>query len=124
MHIKKIRKQILDSFLENLAGISDKEYQKRVWIEGKGPECDDFDETVCDFFDLGEPIFDNYKGYGITDSQYLLLIKFRKELDAFLSGPNQIHYLPREFIDIPEWKKIMEMAKEVLKAFHYEKKTR
>jgi hypothetical protein len=40
------RKQILASILETIKGISDKEYQKRVWIRGEGTEVDDFDETL------------------------------------------------------------------------------
>ena|SRR3990167_6944741 len=114
-NIIRIRKQILDSFLENLSGISNKEYQKRIWIEGRGPECDDFTETVCDFFDLGEYIFNNYKDYNITDSQQELLERFRKEFRAF-SDKNDF---PEEFIDTPEWERIMNLAKEVLKAFNY-----
>ena len=117
--IVKIRKQILDSFLENLKGISDKEYQKRVWIKGHGPECDDFTETVCDFFDLGEYIFDNYKGYPITEQQQKLLDKFRKDFETFVDGKRP--YLPEDFIDTPEWERIMNLAKEVLKAFNYQK---
>jgi hypothetical protein len=31
------------------------------------------------------------------------------------------YYLPQLFIDTPEWGKIMEMAKEVLKAFNFHK---
>ena len=113
--IIKVRKQILDSFLENLAGISDKEYQKRVWIEGRGPECDDFVETVCDFFDLGEYIFDNYEGYNITEPQQKILNEFRKEFKAFSDEKD----FPEKFIDTPEWTKITEMAKEILKVFNY-----
>lgn len=44
------RKYILNEHLRNISHISDKEYQKRVWIRGQGPECDDFDETVNYFF--------------------------------------------------------------------------
>jgi len=43
-------KQILNSFIENIAGMSDQEYQERVWVNGAGPECDDIDDTICDFF--------------------------------------------------------------------------
>lgn len=117
------RKYILNEFLVNISGISDVEYQKRVWIRGEGPECDDFTETVCHFFDDGNPIIENYKDYGIIDSQYQLLVKFRDEFDAFCNGPALKYYLPQDFIDTPEWGKIMEMAKEVLKAFNYEKKS-
>ena len=49
------REQILISVLETIKDISDKEYQRRVWIEGRGPECHDFDEAVCDFFGDGDP---------------------------------------------------------------------
>ena len=114
----KIKKQVLDNFLQNLYFISDKEYQKRVWIEARGPEVHDFDEAACDFFDLGECIFNNHESYGITDNQYNLLIKFRNEFEAFSDKNNW----PDDFIDTPEWAKIMEMAKEVLKAFNYQKK--
>ena len=113
------RKQILEEFLKNLHRISNKEYQRRIWIEGRGPECHDFDEAVCDFFGDGDPIIENYKDFGITESQYHLLIKFRDEFNDFCRGPALEYYLPQLFIDTPEWEKIMEMAKEVLKAFNF-----
>ena len=72
----KIRKKILEEFLYNLHIISNKSYQKRVWIEAKGPEVHSFDNAVCDFFDLGEYIFDNYEGYNITEQQQKILDKF------------------------------------------------
>jgi len=110
------RKYILNEFLRNISGISDIEYQKRVWIRGEGP---DFDEAVCHFFDDGDPILNNHKDFGITDRQYKLLIKFRDEFRAFSDDPRW--FLPQEFIDTPEWAKIMDMAKEILKAFNYQK---
>lgn len=109
------KKQILHSFLETVEGISDKEYQKRVWIRGEGPEVDDFDETVCYFFDDGDPILKNYKEFGITDSQYKLLSEFRDQFESF----SDENYWPPMFIDSPEWTKITIRAKEVLEAFHY-----
>lgn len=109
------RKQILDSFLDNLYRISDKEYQKRVWIKGQGPECHDFDEAVCDFFADGDPILKDYKSFELIESQYHLLKKFRDEFRIFADENDS----PEEFIDTPGWNKITEMAKEVLKAFNY-----
>lgn len=111
------RKYILNEHLRNIHHISDKEYQKRVWIQGKGPECDDFDETCCHFFDDGDPILENYKDFGITEAQYKVLRKFR---DAFRTFSDENNW-PPEFIDTPEWAKIMSLAKEVLKAFNYRK---
>jgi len=115
------RKQILTSVLETIEGISDKEYQKRVWIRGEGPEVDDFDETTCNFFQDGNGVIQNYKDFGLTDKQHQMLAKFRDEFDAFCSGPALKHYLPENFIDTPEWERIMSLAKEVLKAFDYKK---
>jgi len=111
------KKQILTSVLETIEGISDKGYQKRVWIRGEGPECYDFDEACCDFFGDGDPLIENYKDFGITESQYRLLKTFRDKFRAFSRKNNW----PPEFIDTPEWEKIMEMAKEVLKAFNYQR---
>ena len=115
MIINKDKKYILNEFLINISAISDIEYQKRVWIRCEGPECDDFTETVCYFFDDGDPILKKHKDYGITDKQYDLLIKFRNEFEAFSDKNNW----PEDFINTPEWARIMEMAKEILKAFDY-----
>jgi hypothetical protein len=107
---------MLLNFLENIEGISDKEYQERIWIRGEGPECDAFDETCCDFFEgLDEDIIDNYKEYGITENQRKLLVPFRDKFRIF-SNKN---YNPELFINSPEWAEIMKMAKDVLTAFHY-----
>lgn len=108
------KKYILAQFLKVISHISDKEYQKRVWIRGEGPEVDDFDETCCHFFDDGDPILENYKEYAISDGQFLLLQKFRQGFKTFADNNN----LPEEFIDTPHWAKIMQMAKEVLNAFN------
>ena len=111
------RKYILNEYLRNISHIASREYQKRVWISGEGPEVDDFDETVCHFFDDGDPILKKYKEYQITEKQYQLLIHFRKEFQEF-SGENDF---PEEFIDTQEWEEVMKSAKEVLLAFDYQK---
>jgi hypothetical protein len=109
------RNQIMESFIRMIDHISNKEYQKRAWIKG---EEADFDEAVNLFFDIGDPILEDYKSFGLTESQYQLLKEFRDEFEAF----SDTHHWPPEFIDTPEWARIMNMAKEVLKAFHYPKK--
>ena len=73
----KDRKHILNEHLRNISHISDKEYQRRIWIRGEGPECDDFDETCCRFFYDGASVFKNYKDFWITDSKYKILKRFR-----------------------------------------------
>lgn len=113
----KDKKQILEGFIDIFTRISNKEYQKRIWIRGEGPEVDDFDDTVCDFFGECDPILENYKDFGITDNQYKLLIKFRDDFRKF----SKKHDLPPDFLDFPEWEKIVQMAKGVLKAFNHQK---
>ncbi len=115
--MEKNRKQIMTTFLSILDNISDKEYQKRIWIRGEGPEVDDFDETVCHFFQEGDGIIEEYKDFGLTEHQYKLLKKFRHQFEIF-SDENDF---PEEFINTPEWARIMDMAKDVLKAFNYQK---
>jgi len=110
------KKQVVQGFLENLHRISDIKYQKRVWIEGVGPECHDFDEAVNDFFGDGDPILANYKDYGLTNNQYEALKNFRHTFEKFSND----QYFPQEFIDTPEWISITKMARDVLKGFNYE----
>ena len=112
------KRDILNFLLERVANIANKEYQKRVWIRGEGPEVDDFDETVCHFFQEGDSILDEYKDFGITEIQHTLLKKFRDEFENF---PMR-HDWPGKFIDTPEWEKIISLAKDVLDAFQYQKK--
>jgi hypothetical protein len=111
------RKQVIEGFLQNLYRISNKEYQQKIWIEGAGPECHDFDEAVNDFFGDGDSILENYQDYGLSQSQYRLLKKFHDEFRIFADKND----LPEEFIDTSEWKRIMDMAKDVLKTFNYSK---
>ncbi len=108
----EIRKSILESILDTIKGISDKEYQRRVWIRGEGPEVDDFDET-CNFFCDVDPILEKYKDFRITENQYQILKKFRDEFRKFSDDNN----LPQLFIDTPEWTRITLMAKKVLEVF-------
>jgi len=107
------RKQILESLLDTIACISNKAYQRRVWINGEGPEVDDFDETVCYFFQGIDDIIDKYREFKLTEAQCQVLKLFRNEFEKF-SDDNNFPYL---FIDTPEWTRITEMAKDVLDHF-------
>jgi hypothetical protein len=107
--------EILAGVLKDIKNISDKEYQRRIWIRREGPEVDDFVNTCYCFFDFEDLILQNYKAFKVTDIQYRLLKNFRDKLKVF----SDEHELPEEFIDTPAWDAIVEMAKEVLKAFNY-----
>jgi hypothetical protein len=108
------KKYVLNEYLRNIHRISDKEYQKRAWIRGELPGTD-FDEAVCQFVDIGDPILENYRDFGITDIQYQILREFRDKFGVFWEENGW----PPEFIDTPEWNEITMMAKGVLKAFNY-----
>jgi len=108
------RKQIMETFIRMIDHISNKEYQIRAWIKG---EEADFDEAVCIFFGEGDSILENYKDFGITETQYKPLKKLRDEFRIFADNND----LPEEFIDTPEWAQIIDLAKDVLKAFSCKK---
>jgi len=113
------KKEILSSFLENIGCLADPKYQERVWIRREGPECDDIDDAVCDFFDE-DYILEKYKDFGITNIQIKLLLNLYEKLRTFTdsfhiySGKRSTEQLT----NLPEWAEIREIAKNVLKAFH------
>ena len=120
--MKKNKKQILRSVLNVIYGISDIDYQKRVWVRGEGPEAEDYDESCCNFFQDGEGVLSHYKDFDLSEKQRQDLKKFRDEFKYFDDNIEINYSVPAEFIDTPEWAKIMESAKKVLKAFNYEQK--
>lgn len=111
------KKQILDNYIGIVHDISNKEYQIRVWIEQRGPECDSFEDAVCDFFSMGNYIMDNPIEYGLADAQHKILQLLRYQLREFLADNYWFPFL----IETPEWKQIINTAKEVLEMFDYRK---
>jgi len=114
----EVKKQIVEGFIDIFTRIASKEFQRRIWIKGEGPEADSFDDTVCDFFIGSDSIIEGYKDLGITERQYALLKRFRDKFRDFSDNND----FPEEFKDTLEWEEITEMAKEVLEAFDYQKK--
>ena len=114
------RKQILDSFIENIACMSDKECQKRVWVRSEGPECDDIDDSICDFFDEGY-VLEKYKDFGITESQYKLLMKLHGKLREFADkyGVYSSEKSTEKLIELPQWKEIRDISKNIIQAFNF-----
>jgi hypothetical protein len=115
------KNDILNFVLKLVYNISNKDYQKRVWIRGEGPECDDFSETVNHFFNECGPLLDEYKDFRLTNSQYITLKTLYDEFDNFLDLPSLYDHI--DFISTPEWENVMEKAKDVLQEFNYRPKT-
>jgi len=110
---KKVRKRILQHLLLALKCLADKDFQKRVWIRGEGPEVDSFDESVNIFFDLMDCIHSSQHQYRFSEAQLDAITDFSDEFGEFSDN----HDDPEEFIDTPEWDDITKKAKEVLRAF-------
>lgn len=105
--------------LSAVYAVSDKEYQKRVWIKGIGPECDSFDETSeCILGDAWD-ILQEHHLFGMTEHQYRVFKKFQDEYKVFCDLPNLIYCIPERFIDTPEWTRVTELANEVIRSFNY-----
>ncbi len=119
--MNNIRKQILDEFLKNLVRLSDEQYQERVWVLAEGPECNDIDDAICDFFDDGDPILEKYKDFEITDDQYELLINLKGELRKFTDKYNVYfsYKSTKKLISYSEWQEIRNQAKKVLNSFNF-----
>ena len=116
------RKQTLDSFIENIACMSDREYQERVWVRSEGPEYDDIDDTICDFFDE-DYILEKYNEFGITEIQYKLLMKLHVKLRKFTDtyGIYSSEKSTEKLIELPQWEEIRTISKKVLQAFNFKK---
>ena len=111
--------QLVRSLLETIQWISDKDYQRRIWINAEGPECNDFGETVNMYSSDIDWIFQHYQQCTISEIQILILRKFHNKFKEFW----QDNDWPASFIDTLEWNEIVEMAKEVLREFHYNPET-
>jgi len=97
------RSYILKKYLKTIFNVSDKNYQRRIWIRAEGPECGDFDEAVCRYWSLVESIFLEPEKYAISDIQLKKMKKFHEEFKGF----SEENDLPQAFIDTPEWDRIV-----------------
>ena len=118
---QETKKEIVEGLLDTISGIADIKYQERIWIKGKGPEVDDYTETSCYITAEGEDIVKNYQFFGITESQYSPLKRFYDIYENFDDNDYFTFKTENELIHSPQWKVVVDAAKEVLKAFNYEK---
>jgi hypothetical protein len=120
MSIPENKKQFLDSFIQNIACLSDERYQQRVWVRAEGPECDDIDDAVCDFFDDGNPILEKYQEYGINENQYKILMKLHSKLRTFTDtfGVYSPFKSTEQLISLPQWQEIRNTSKRVIEIFN------
>ena len=115
-------KQILKALIRVVKGLSDPKYQEDIWVKGVGPDCSSFEEAVCYFFDLLEPMEGEIESYDISVEQWSALKCLSESLDAFCGKVPEIVNAKEEVLPNPEWHKIQKEAKEVYRLFQEGKK--
>lgn len=112
MHVHKVR--VLYHFLDHmLKPLGDPEYQKRVWIDHKGPEVDDYDDATMYFMEKCEDIFsrpNDFEGlnYEVQKSLKVLYDRIREFDDEVADNiPEGKEY---EIINTCEWQEIQILA--------------
>jgi hypothetical protein len=107
------KKGMKDLIVNLVHKFSDKEYQKRVWLEGKGSECESYDEAFMFFCETYDDIREIYKNFGFSEEQNELLEAFYKKIDEYDENA------PRDYAAIlndPKWNEICQFAKKVYEA--------
>lgn len=106
---------IFDSFVYNgLRVFGDSGLQKKVWIEGSGPEIGNFEDDIGFFFEYSELLFKKYNDLSFERQEYLKKIKILYDMiERFYHNIFQDHPNSKieNFIESPEWKEIQHSSK-------------
>ncbi|MEI8300774.1 MAG: hypothetical protein WCG10_04080, partial [Chlamydiota bacterium] len=99
------RKQILEEFLKNIVRLVEEQYQESVCVRIEGPECNDIDDAVGDFFEEGGPILEKYKEFDITSTQLNALWTLHRELSEFtdMEGICNPYKSTEKLVQMPKW---------------------
>ncbi|MFZ4673932.1 MAG: alpha/beta fold hydrolase [Chlamydiia bacterium] len=119
MYLKKNQEIKHFQFLYNLHGMGDPVYQKRVWINCEGPECDSFEDSTGSFFENVDKVLNDTT---ISEKQYKLLNELKIELKSYCDIPGRQYFFFDEYIDTPEWEQLRKKICFVLQSFNYEVK--
>lgn len=105
---------IFDSFVFNdLKTFGDPCIQRRVWIEGNGPEVGEFEDDIGFVFEYSECLFEKYDELSTERQKYLDRIKVFYEMtqrfyhNIFRKNPNN---KIENFMQHPEWQEIQHLA--------------
>ncbi len=108
---------VLNAFLDAVFLVSNKDLQRKAWIQGIGPGCYDYDENMIDFLNYSSLILDNPGRYNINEYQIYLIKIFKEKYELFYDEDDPRLLLPEMFIDSLRWTEITESAKKILDAF-------
>ena len=106
--------------VHGIRSLSDPLYQKRIWVEGKGPEVDSYDDTITYFSDMCELIFEaplDYEGIDVENLKllkrlYLMVMDYDSNLDNG-RAPQEVNCI----LEDPKWHQIQEFAGDVFRKF-------
>lgn len=113
------KKTWLGRITKLLQDFGNAEYQKRVWADGRGPECSSWEEHLCMFFDDTdiENFIENYAtDFGLNEAQREALAGFYSILDSY-SNKCGSDIDVRKLLADPEWHQIQAMARDVFQLF-------
>jgi predicted nucleotide-binding protein (sugar kinase/HSP70/actin superfamily) len=109
------RKQIMTTFLLAISRLADEDYQKRIWIQELGPECEDYADFINYFLYEGREILKDPLNFNLKSNQLAKLKQLQKEVEEFNKKNSTC---PEKFTSCFDWKKIINTAKEFLKSFN------
>ena len=99
--------------------ISDPDYQRRLWIKGIPGSLGSW-EDIMDEFDIDNFLKDmtseSNPEFGLSAHQIEELWKLRNIVDEYCKATPK-YMNPRDVLSDPRWHKVVECAKETLKAF-------
>ena len=106
------KKEWFELIIQQIREISDKEFQKRVWVNADGPKVSSYSEVMCKLYD--DYIFESYIEKYKSEIPSSMLIKL-KSLNNMLNDYNiSDSKTDAEIIEDLEWKKIIGLAKQII----------
>lgn len=108
----------LCGLIDCIEEFADREFQQRVWIEGRGPEVSSYNEAICGVFDdhmIEDFARDRGAGCGLSHEQTEALRLFARELDAFNPGVPESED-DRAIVMRPGFEEIVELASRTVAA--------
>lgn len=108
----------LSGLLTVIREMGDAAFQDRIWRNGEGPEVSSWEEAMNRLYDdyLFDQVIAGKHRLGLTEEQHDAFSRLDRELTKF---GNEIDESPDPamLLDSPEWPRVREVAKDVLKTF-------
>lgn len=113
------KRNVLHEIYSLLAEFSDRDYQKRVWLEGRGPEVSCFADATIGFIsgvEIDHVIGVEWGQWDLPVEPLQLLREFRKKLGEYVDKSGSDPPIDQVLTD-PEWDKVSQLAARVMESF-------